>query len=425
MALLDLRVIRQDPDRVRKALAARRYDFDISRILVLDEEVRKLKAETDGLRSERNRIAERVGKAKRTGKDASADIAEGARIAENISNMESLLAQKEEELSRLLSQMPNIPSETVPIGPDESHNVEIKRWGEPRTFNFQPLPHWDLGPRLGILDMERASKIAGSRFPMLKGLGARLERALIDFMLDVHIKEQGYVEIFPPFLVNDKSMFGTGQLPKFKEDMFKIENQELYLVPTAEVPVTNIHRDEILSARELPIKYAAYSACFRLEAGSAGKDTRGIIRNHQFNKVELVQFTLPERSYEALESLTRDAETILERLELPYRRVLLCTGDMGFSSAKTYDLEVWLPSYNGYKEISSCSNFEDFQARRASIRFKREAKGKTEYVHTLNGSGLAVGRTWAAIIENYQNEDGSVTVPVALRPYMDGLEVIK
>lgn len=422
--MLDLKFIREHPELVQKALSDRNYEFDLSRVLILDEEVRKLKGETEGLRAKRNEIAAKVAEAKRKGLDSSEDMAVGAQVAENISRLESTLAEKERQLHELLTIIPNIPHPSVPVGPDESHNVELKRWGEVRKFDFEPVPHWDLGPRLGILDLERAAKMAGSRFPLLKGEGARLERALINFMLDVHVKRQGYTEIFPPFLVNERSMFGTGQLPKFKGDMFKIENLDLFLIPTAEVPVTNVHREEILHKEALPIKYVAYSACFRLEAGSTGKDTRGVIRNHQFNKVELVHFTLPEKSYDALEELTRDAEEILELLELPYRRVLLCTGDMGFASAKTYDLEVWLPSYNGYKEISSCSNFEDFQARRAGIRFKRDPKSRPEYVHTLNGSGLAVGRTWAAILENYQNRDGSVTIPPALRPYMDGMTVM-
>lgn len=421
--MLDIRTIRQNPEAVRKALADRNYSFDLEKVLLLDERVRKLKAETEGLRAQRNEIAARVARAKREGMDAGQDIALGSMIADNIERLESELQEAEEQLDKLLCLIPNVPHPSVPVGPDADHNLEIKRWGEPRAFDFEPLPHWELGQRLGILDMDRASKIAGSRYPLLKGMGARLERALINFMLDVH-KEQGYIEVFPPFLVNDRSMFGTGQLPKFKEDMFKVEGQEMYLIPTAEVPVTNIHRDEILPGDQLPIRYAAYSACFRLEAGAAGKDTRGLIRNHQFNKVELVHFTRPEDSYQALEALTRDAEEILERLGLPYRRVLLCTGDMGFASAKTYDLEVWLPSSQGYKEISSCSNFEDFQARRANIRFRRDSKSRPEFVHTLNGSGLAVGRTWAAILENYQNKDGSVTIPDALVPYMDGARVI-
>lgn len=422
--MLDLKFIRRNPDAVRQALVNRNYDFDLSEVLLLDEEVRKLKAETESLRARRNAIASKVAETKRKGADPSADIAEGARVAEKISHLESSLNEKERKLRELLYVIPNIPHSSVPVGPDETYNVEVKKWGDIRKFTFEPLPHWDLAPKLGILDLERAAKISGSRFPMLKGQGARLERALINFMLDIHTTRHGYTEIFPPFLVNEKVMFGTGQLPKFKDDMFKIENQELYLIPTAEVPVTNIHRDEILAKESLPIKYVAYTACFRLEAGSTGKDTRGVIRNHQFNKVELVNLTLPEESYDALESLTREAEEILELLGLPYRRVVLCTGDMGFSSAKTYDLEVWLPSYNSYKEISSCSNCEDFQARRAGIRFKRDRRSRPEFVHTLNGSGLAVGRTWAAILENYQNRDGTVTVPEVLVPYMDGQKII-
>lgn len=422
--MLDLKYIRQNPDTVRKALSNRNYQFDLDKVLSIDEEVRSAKAEVESLRARRNEIASRVASLKREGKDAAVEIQEGTKIADKIAALEAEMAVKEQELTDLLVRIPNIPHESVPVGKSDQDNVEVKRWGEVRNFGFQPLPHWDLGVKLGILDVERAGKISGSRFPLLKGAGARLERALINFMLDVHVREQGYVEVFPPFLVNDRSMFGTGQLPKFREDMFKVEGQELYLIPTAEVPVTNIYRDEILDSEDLPVKFAAYSACFRAESGAAGKDTRGVIRNHQFNKVELVHLTAPEKSYEALELLTRDAEEILERLELPYRRVALSTGDLGFSSAKTYDLEVWLPSYNSYKEISSCSNFEDFQARRANIRFRRGPKAKPEFVHTLNGSGLAVGRTWAAIIENYQNEDGSITVPRALVPYMDGITVI-
>ena len=422
--MLDLRLIRQDPEAVRAALRNRRSDLDISPVLELDEDVRKARSEVEALRARRNEIAGKIAKDKRDGKDSSADVAEGAKVAQDISHLEVRLTEVEEQLQRLLTVIPNIPHSSVPVGPDSESNVEVKRWGEVRKFGFEPKAHWDLGTKLGILDMERAAKISGSRFPMLKGQGAQLERAIISFFLDVHTKEQGYTEIFPPFLVNDKSMFGTGQLPKFKDDMFKIQDQELYLIPTAEVPVTNIHRDEILAAEALPTKYAAFSPCFRLEAGSAGKDTRGIIRVHQFDKVELVQFTSPETSYDALEQLTDDAEEVLERLNLPYRRVVLSTGDMGFSSAKTYDLETWLPSYKTYKEISSCSNFEDFQARRAAIRFKRDQKSKPELVHTLNGSGVAVGRTWATILEYYQNEDGTVAVPDALVPYMDGVRVI-
>lgn len=422
--VLDQRLIRHNPDAVRTALRARNSDLDIGPVLELDEEVRKVRSEVENLRARRNEVAGRIAMDKRHGKDTSAAVAEGARIADDIARLEAMLSDSEERLQKLLTVIPNVPHPSVPVGPDSGSNVELKRWGEVRKFSFEPKPHWDIGARLGILDMERAAKISGSRFPMLRGQGAQLERAIIRFFLDVHTKEQGYTEIFPPFMVNDKSMFGTGQLPKFKEDMFKIQDQELYLIPTAEVPVTNVHRDEILPADIFPIKYVAYSPCFRLEAGSAGKDTRGIIRVHQFNKVELVQFTLAETSYDALERLTDDAEEVLERLELPYRRVVLSTGDMGFSSAKTYDLETWLPSYNSYKEISSCSNFEDFQARRAAIRFRRDQKSKPELVHTLNGSGVAVGRTWATILEYYQNEDGTVSVPDALVPYMDGTKTI-
>ncbi len=422
--MLDLRLIRQDPEAVRTALRNRRSDLDIGPVLELDEEARKVRSEVEALRARRNEIAGKIAKDKREGKDSSADVAEGAKVADDIARLESALTGVEENLNSLLSVIPNIPHSSVPVGPDSDSNVEVKRWGEVRQFGFEPKPHWDLGSKLGILDLERAAKISGSRFPMLKGQGAQLERAIISLFLDVHTKEQGYTEIFPPFLVNDKSMFGTGQLPKFKDDMFKIQDQELYLIPTAEVPVTNIHRDEILPFEALPTKYAAFSPCFRLESGSAGRDTRGIIRVHQFDKVELVQFTAPEASYDALEQLTDDAEEVLERLNLPYRRVVLSSGDMGFSSAKTYDLEVWLPSYNAYKEISSCSNFEDFQARRASIRFRRDQKSKPEFAHTLNGSGVAVGRTWATVLEYYQNEDGTVSVPDALVPYMDGAKVI-
>jgi len=329
-----------------------------------------------------------------------------------------------ERLREVLRLVPNVPHSSVPVGRSSADNQEVRRWGQPRQFDFAPQAHWDLGPALGILDFERATKITGARFAVYTGVGARLERALANFMLDMHTREHGYTEILPPFLVNSASLFGTGQLPKFKEDLFKIEGTDFWLIPTAEVPVTNLYRDEVLEFEKLPVKHCAWTACFRSEAGSYGKDTRGIIRQHQFQKVELVKFTLPENSYDELESLTHDAEEILQRLELPYRVITLCTGDVGFSSAKTYDLEVWLPSAGEYREISSCSNFEAFQARRANLRFRRGKSGKTELLHTLNGSGLAVGRTWVAIIENYQQADGSVIVPTALRPYLDGLERI-
>jgi seryl-tRNA synthetase len=422
--VLDIKVIRQDPDRVRQALSNRNNDFDLDQVLSLDEEARKLRTETERLRARRNEVAAKVAQAKRQGLDAKDAIAEGAEIAESINELTASLNQKEEELNELLAYIPNVPHSSVPIGPDETANMEIKRWGEVRKFDFEPLPHWEIGARLGILDFERAAKLSGARFALLMAEGARLERALVNFMLDVHIKEQGYTEVFPPVVVHERCMFGTGQFPKFRDDAFKIDGQDMYLIPTAEVPVTNIHREEVLQAEVFPMKYVAYTPCFRLEAGSAGKDTRGLIRNHQFNKVELVQYSLPETSYDVLESLTSDAERVLELLELPYRRVALSTGDLGFTASKTYDLEVWLPSSGTYREISSCSNFEDFQARRANIRFRREERAKPEYIHTLNGSGVAVGRTWATIVEYYQNKDGTVTVPDVLVPYMDGVKVI-
>ena len=422
--MLDLKLIRENLEVVEKALAHRNYDFDLSRILTLDKEFRSDNAQAESIRAQRNEVAGNIARAKRNGEDVTQLVTLGSELGDRLAKIEGVLQEKEKALFDMLHVIPNIPHETVPVGPNENHNVVIKQWGDVRRFGFKPQAHWDIGPALDILDMERGAKIAGSRFPLLKGAGAKLERALIDFMIDIHVKEQGYTEIFPPFIVHAKSAFGTGQLPKFKEDMFKIENQDMYLIPTAEVPVTNMFRDEILPADTLPIKYTAYSGCFRSESMSAGKDTRGIIRNHQFNKVELVHFVTPETSYDHLELLTEDAEAILETLELPYRRVALCTGDLGFASSKTYDLEVWLPSYHDYKEISSCSNFLDFQARRANLRFRRQPKSKPEFLHTLNGSGVAVGRCWAAIIENYQNEDGTVTIPKALVPYMDGMKVI-
>src|SRR5690606_13525945 len=342
-----------------------------------------------------------------------------------IKALEDEVRDVDARLRDLLLSIPNIPHESVPYGESEADNVEVRRWGTPREFSFEPKPHWEIGAKLGILDFERAAKIAGSRFVVYKGLGARLERALINFMIDVHVNEHGYTEIWPPYLVNAASMIGTGQLPKFAEDMFKVDGDDYYLIPTAEVPVTNLHRDEILSADELPKYYVAYSACFRAEAGSHGRDTRGLIRQHQFDKVELVKFVRPETSYEELEKLVADAEDILRRLGLPYRVTMMCTADVGFAAAKKYDPEVWMPSYGRYVEISSCSNFEDFQARRANIRYRPAPKAKPEYVHTLIGSGLALCRTLAAILENYQNEDGSVTIPEALRPYMGGLERIE
>jgi seryl-tRNA synthetase len=345
-------------------------------------------------------------------------------LKEEIESLDQKAEGSEKEMRELLAGLPNVPHPSVPVGRRALDNQEIRRWGTPREFGFAPQAHWDLGPKLGILDFERAAKIAGARFAVYSGIGARLERALANFMLDIHTREHGYKEILPPFIVNSASLYGTGQLPKFAGDLFKLEGTDYWLIPTAEVPVTNLYRDEVLEAAHLPVKHCAWTACFRSEAGSYGKDTRGIIRQHQFQKVELVKFVLPEKSYDELEALTHDAEVILQRLGLPYRVVALCTGDLGFSSAKTYDIEVWLPSAHEYREISSCSNFEAFQARRANLRFRRAAQGKSEFLHTLNGSGLAVGRTWVAILENYQQADGSVIVPEALRPYLDGLEKI-
>ncbi|MGB9867509.1 MAG: serine--tRNA ligase [Bacillota bacterium] len=423
--MLDIRRIRNDPEGVKAALRAKKADAGIDRLLALDKERREIIAEVEALKAQRNRASEEIARLKKEGKAADEIAREVKQMTPRIKELDSRLAEIEATINNILLYIPNIPHTTVPIGEDDKGNVEVRRWGEPHRFEFEPKSHWDLGAQLDILDFERAAKLSGSRFALLKGLGARLERALINFMLDLHTKEHGYKEVFPPFLVTRDCMTGTGQLPKFEEDMFRVANNDMFLIPTAEVPVTNIHRDEILNAAELPLYYVAYSACFRAEAGAAGRDTRGLIRNHQFNKVELVKFSLPERSYEELESLVRDAEDVLQRLGLPYRVVLLCTGDMSFSSAKTYDLEVWLPSYNGYKEISSCSNFEDYQARRANIRFRRGPNEKPEFVHTLNGSGVAVGRTMAAILENYQQPDGSVVIPPALRPYMDGIQVIQ
>ncbi|MDI3538407.1 MAG: seryl-tRNA synthetase [Bacillota bacterium] len=422
--MLDPKFVRSNPDVVREALRKRRASANLDEFLRLDEERRRLLGEVEQLKARRNRASEEIARLKKAGQPAEDLIAEMRGVSDQIKELDARVREVEEELNRALLYIPNIPDESVPEGESDADNPVVRTWGEPRKFTFEPKAHWDIGVNLDILDFDRAGKITGARFTVYKGLGARLERACINFMLDLHLK-QGYTEIFPPFIVNADSMVGTGQLPKFKDDMFKLEGLDYYLIPTAEVPVTNLHRDEILDADKLPIYYVAYSGCFRAEAGSAGRDTRGLIRQHQFNKVELVKFTTPETSWEELEKLTRDAEEVLQLLELPYRVVTLCTGDLGFSSAKTYDIEVWLPSYNGYKEISSCSNFCDYQARRAGIRYRPSPKAKAEYVHTLNGSGLAVGRTVAAILENYQQEDGSVIVPKALRPYMGGIEVIK
>jgi len=422
--MLDLKFIRSNLNSVREMISNRGYDLDVSRFEELDLERRKRLTTLEELRHKRNQVSEEIAAMKKRGEDASGIIAQMKDVSSEIKEKEKELSRFLEELDQLLMVMPNIPHESVPIGKDENDNPVVRSWGEIPKMDFEALPHWEIGERLGILDFARAAKIAGARFALYRGLGARLERALISFMLDVHTKEHGYTEILPPFMVNATAMTGTGQLPKFKEDLFKIEGWDYYLIPTAEVPVTNIHREEVLAEKDLPIYYVAYTPCFRSEAGSYGKDTRGLIRQHQFNKVEMVKFALPENSYEELETLTRNAEEILKRLKLPYRVVTLCSGDLGFSAAKTYDLEVWLPGQNLYREISSCSNFEDFQARRAEIRFKRDRGKGTELVHTLNGSGLAVGRTLVAILENYLQPDGSVAIPKALKPYIPEVDVI-
>ncbi len=421
--MLDARFVRDNIDIVKKALLHRNYEIDVEEFLKKEEQRRMLLKEAEELRNRRNIVSQKIAALKSQKKDASELINEMKFVSDKIKSYDDKIKQLEENINNFLLNIPNIPDESVPIGKDETENLEIRRWGEPRHFDFEPLNHWDIGEILDIIDFERASKIAASRFSIMKGLGARLERALINFMLDLNTSK-GYKEIFPPIIVNRESMQGTGQLPKFANELFIISDPEFYLIPTAEVPVTNIHRNEILKEHELPIYYTAYTPCFRREAGSYGKDVRGLIRQHQFNKVELVKFVKPETSDDELESLTRDAEDILQKLELPYRVVSLCTGDLGFAASKTYDLEVWLPAQRKYREISSCSNFTDFQARRANIRFKREGKKGTEFVHTLNGSGLAIGRTVVAILENYQQKDGSVVVPEVLIPYM-GVKIIK
>ncbi len=423
--MLDIKFVRTNPDAVKAGMAKRGKNMDalIDEVIELDALRREISSANDALKARQNAVSREIPQLKKEGKDTTAIFAEMKELSNKIKEDDEKLAEIEEKQKSIIMNIPNIPHESVPDGTDDSQNLEVRRWGEPRNFDFEPKAHWDIGANLDILDPETAAKVTGARFHFYKGLGARLERAVINFYLDNHT-ERGYKEVFPPFMVNRASMTGTGQLPKFEEDAFKLSTNDYFLIPTAEVPVTNMHRDEILDGARLPIKYCAYSACFRAEAGSAGRDTRGLIRQHQFNKVELVKFARPDNSYEELESLTNDAERMLQLLGLPYRVVCLCGGDLGFSSAKTYDIEVWLPSYNQYKEISSCSNFEDFQSRRASIRYKDDIKGKAQLVHTLNGSGLAIGRTVAAILENYQNADGTVTVPEALVKYM-GTDVIK
>ena len=425
--MLDPVFVRDNTDLVRQRLAARGIDLttDLEQLATLESQRRRIIPQVEGLKREQNTAGDEVARAKRQGLDAKPVLEANKVRGQKIKQLEVELDAIEHQRSRLQATIPNLPHESVPAGSSAADNAVVRTWGEPRQFDFEPKAHWDIGTGLGILDFDRATKISGSRFAVLMGAGAELERALINFMLQLHSTEHGYTEVEPPFLVSSSTLFGTGQLPKFEQDLFKIAGEwDLYLIPTAEVPVTNLHRGEILDGRQLPVSYTSYTPCFRSEAGSYGADVRGLIRQHQFDKVELVKFSTPEQSYDDLETLTANAERVLQLLGLPYRTVLLCTGDMGFSSAKTYDIEVWLPSQKSYREISSCSNCEAFQARRANIRYRPQGTGKAEFVHTLNGSGLAVGRTWIAILENYQQPDGSVVIPEALRPFMRGREVI-
>ena len=422
--MLDLKLVRTNPEKVETALKNRGSQMNLDEFLDIEKKRRELLSKVEELKNKRNTITQEISILKKNKENADNLIVDMRALGDKISELDNEVREVELSLRDTLLGIPNIPHDSVPVGKNESDNKLIRTYGTPKNFSHEPLAHWEIAEKLGIIDFERGSKVTGTRFSFYKGLGSRLERSLINFMLDIHTRDHGYTEFFPPFIANKDSMTGTGQLPKFAEDMFKLEGLEYYLIPTAEVPITNLHRQEILDAKDLPLYYTAYSACFRAEAGAAGKDTRGLIRQHQFNKVELVKFSLPENSYDELEKLTINAEKILQLLELPHRTMLLCTGDMGAGSAKTYDLEVWLPSFNAYREISSCSNFEDYQARRADIRFRREAGGKPEFAHTLNGSGVAIGRTVAAILENYQQEDGSVIVPEVLKPYM-GVDIIK
>ena len=423
--MLEIKFVRQNLETVQKALETRGQSADLDAFIKCDDERRAILQELEALRHRRNVVSDQIAQMKKAGDNTDSVVAEMREVSSKIKVLDKALTENLETFDKILMGLPNIPHASVPVGKDETDNPVIKTVGEPPGFDFEPRPHWDVGAALGILDFERAAKIAGARFPLYFGAGARLERALINFMLDIHTRIHGYTEILPPFIVNRQSLTHTGQLPKFKEDLFKLEDWDYFLVPTAEVPVTNIHQDEVLDEAQLPLYYTAYTPCFRSEAGSYGKDTRGLIRQHQFNKVELVKFTTPQSSYDELESLLDNAETILKKLELPYQVVELCSGDLGFSAAKTYDIEVWMPAQGVYREISSCSNFEDFQARRGNIRYKKKGKKGTELVHTLNGSGLAVGRCVAAILENCQQVDGSVLIPDALQNYMGGLKKIK
>lgn len=419
--MLDLKKLRSNTEEVKKALSNRGEDFDVNvidEVIALDEERRKILVDVEALKKQRNEVSAEIPKRKKAGEDVTEVMAEMREIGDKIKADDAKVSELNDKINYIMLRIPNIPNPAVPEGETDEDNVEIKRWGEPTKFNFEPKAHWDLGTDLDLLDFERGGKVAGSRFTVYKGMGARLERSIINYFLDKHTFENGYTEVLPPYMVNRDSMTGTGQLPKFEEDAFKVENNGYFLIPTAEVPVTNMYRNETLEGDKLPIKHSAYSACFRAEAGSAGRDTRGLIRQHQFNKVELVKFCKPEQSYEELDKLVQDAESVLQGLELPYRIVRICKGDLGFTAALKYDIEVWMPSYNRYVEISSCSNFEDFQARRANIKYKNSPKEKPQFVHTLNGSGVAIGRTVAAILENYQQEDGSVVIPEALKEYM-------
>ncbi|TWI66060.1 seryl-tRNA synthetase [Desulfobotulus alkaliphilus] len=423
--MLEIKFLRQNLSEIHAGLAKRGAESTLDSFSETEKKRREILARLETLRHERNAASEEIARMKKNKEDAEDKILAMRQTSADIKDLEKSLGELDEQLQAILMAIPNVPHPSVPEGKDDSENRLEKSWGTPKNFEFLPKAHWELGENLGILDFERAARITGARFALYLGAGSRLERALINFMLDIHTEEHGYTETIPPFLVNRKAMTGTGQLPKFESDLFHLDGPDYFLIPTAEVPVTNMHSDEILSEEDLPLYYTAYTPCFRSEAGSYGKDTRGLIRLHQFNKVELVKFSLPETSWDELESLLKQAETILQRLELPYRVVTLCAGDLGFSSAKTYDIEVWMPGQDAYREISSCSNFEDYQARRANIRFKRKGKKGTELVHTLNGSGLAVGRTFAAILENYQNPDGSIRIPEALQPYMGGMKLIE
>ncbi len=422
--MLDIKYIRENPEKVREALNRKKDKFDLDGLLEADSRRREALYEVEQLKNRQNVVSKEIPKMKASGQDVSKIMKEMKGLSEEIKKYDEHVKELEQKIEYFILRIPNVPHESVPDGETDADNMEIRKWGQPKQFDFEPKAHWEIGENLDILDFEKAAKVTGSRFTFLKGLGARLERALINFMLDLHTTKHGYTEVFPPFMVNRASMTGTGNLPKFEEDVFKLSNVDYFLIPTAEVPVTNMYREQILDAADLPIKHAAYSACFRSEAGSAGRDTRGLIRQHQFNKVELVKFVTPETSYDELEKLTRDAEEVLQILGLPYRVVKICIGDLGFSAAMKYDIEIWMPSYGRYVEISSCSNFEAFQARRANIRYKTHPKDKAQFVHTLNGSGVAAGRTTAAILENYQQKDGSVEIPEAIREYMGGIKVI-